>query len=170
MARNGTKKNERPKATPEDILKYNEAWSKMMLEIWREKILRLEIIDTQSLYKDMEEQVITAGEDMATIRHKFLQYGIYQDLGVGRGYEKDNGGNLLILDPRYREGRNMGEPRKPREWFSRPYYASVMVLREQMAYMYAEEFCSMITTAIEEANSKRSATLRSQLWGKHGRF
>lgn len=38
------------------------------------------------------------------------------------------------------------------------YFASIMVLKEQMAYMYGEEFCGLLVDKIEEANHKRSTT------------
>lgn len=159
----------RPKATDEDRKKYQEAWAEMMVTIWREKIERLHVIDTYSLHQQIKDNVVTSSDSVSTIQHKFLEYGIYQDLGVGNGYSKDNGGNLEILDPVYRAEHNMGEPRKPRVWFSRSYFASVMVLKEQMAYMYGEEFCGLLVDKIEEANYKRSTTLRSRLYGTRKR-
>ena len=159
------KNTNRPTATDEDRKKYQEAWAEMMVTIWREKIERLHVIDTYSLHQQIKDNVVTSSDSVSTIQHKFLEYGIYQDLGVGNGYSKDNGGNLEILDPVYRAEHNMGEPRKPRVWFSRSYFASVMVLKEQMAYMYGEEFCGLLVDKIEEANHKRSTTLRSRLYG-----
>ena len=159
------KNTNRPAATDEDRKKYQEAWAEMMVTIWREKIERLHVIDTYSLHQQIKDNVVTSSDSVSTIQHKFLEYGIYQDLGVGNGYSKDNGGNLEILDPVYRAEHNMGEPRKPRVWFSRSYFASVMVLKEQMAYMYGEEFCGLLVDKIEEANHRRSTTLRSRLWG-----
>ena len=159
----------RPKATDEDRKKYQEAWAEMMVTIWREKIERLHVIDTYSLHQQIKDNVVTSSDSISTIQHKFLEYGIYQDLGVGNGYSKDNGGNLEILDPVYRAEHNMGEPRKPRVWFSRSYFASVMVLKEQMAYMYGEEFCGLLVDKIEEANHKRSTTLRPRLYGTRKR-
>lgn len=159
----------RPAATDEDRKKYQEAWAEMMVTIWREKIERLHVIDTYSLHQQIKDNVVTSSDSISTIQHKFLEYGIYQDLGVGNGYSKDNGGNLEILDPVYRAEHNMGEPRKPRVWFSRSYFASVMVLKEQMAYMYGEEFCGLLVDKIEEANHKRSTTLRSRLYGTRKR-
>lgn len=163
------KNTNRPKATDEDRKKYQEAWAEMMVNIWREKIERLHVIDTYSLHQQIKDNVVTSSDSVSTIQHKFLEYGIYQDLGVGNGYSKDNGGNLEILDPVYRAEHNMGEPRKPRVWFSRFYFASVMVLKEQMAYMYGEEFCGLLVDKIEEANHKRSTTLRSRLYGTRKR-
>lgn len=164
MTKRKTNSN-RPAATDEDRKKYQEAWADMMVKIWREKIERLHVIDTYSLHQQMQENVISSTDTVSTIQHKFLEYGIYQDLGVGNGYSKDNGGNLEILDPVYRAEHNMGEPRKPRVWFSSAYFASIMVLKEQMAYMYGEEFCGLLVDKIEEANKKRSTTLRSRLYG-----
>lgn len=155
--------NNRPYATSEDRQKYHDAWAKMMVNIWKEKIERLHVIDTYKLHQEITDNVTSSGNELNTIQHKFMEYGIYQDCGTGNGYKKRNGGNLEFLDERYRESRY--EPRKPREWFSRAYFASVMVLKEQMAYMYGEEFCGLLVDKIEEANHKRSTSMRSKLWG-----
>lgn len=180
MAKSTTNTN-RPAATDEDRKKYQEAWADMMIKIWREKIERLHVINTYSLHQQIQENVISSSDTISTIQHKFLEYGIYQDLGVGNGYSKDNGANLEILNPVYREEHRLnvprrvgpkpggyytsGNPRKPREWFSRAYFASIMVLKEQMAYMYGEEFCGLLVDKIEEANKKCSTSLRSRLYG-----
>lgn len=177
------------KATPEDRLKYMNAWSDMMINIWREKIERLHVIDTYRLHQQMSENVVGT-PDFATIQHKFMQYGIYQDCGVGYGYKKSQKRNefgpwLDFLDYSYREenrldiprkvgpawggGYTSGNPREPREWFSRPYFASVMVLKEQMAYMYSEEFCGLIVDAIQYNERVRGTSMRNRLWGSHWR-
>ena len=157
------KNDNRASATSEDRLKYRDAWAKMMVTIWKEKIERLHVVDTYKLHQEITENITSSGSELSTIQHKFMEYGIYQDCGTGRGYSKGNGGNLLFLDPTLRDSRY--EPRKPREWFSRAYFASVMVLKEQMAYMYGEEFCGLLVDKIEEANRKRSTSMRSRLWG-----
>lgn len=169
------KNNNRPAATAEDRKKYQEAWEKTMVEIWREKIMRLHVVDTTQLHNEINGDVISSASEISTIQHRFMEYGIYQDCGTGRGYAKGNGGNLEFLNPLSREKEyarkqksgkvTLSEPRKPREWFSRAYFASVMVLKEQMAYMYGEEFCGMLVDKIEEANHKRSTSMRSKLWG-----
>lgn len=168
MRRSGRNDN-RPKATPEDRRKYEDAWAKMMVDIWQEKIDRLRVVDTRTLRQQMTERVTEGGSAMTTIQHRFMMYGIYQDCGVGRGYEHGNGGNLEILNDDYRIEHELGEPRKPREWFSRAYFASVMVLKEQEAYMYGEEFCGLIADAIEGSFHRKSTSMRSHLWGHHGR-
>lgn len=164
MSRSGRNKrnDNRPKATAEDRIKYQNAWAKMMVSIWREKIERLHVIDTYRLHQDMNESLTTSGSELSIIQHKFMEYGIYQDVGTGNGYSKGNGGYLEFLDSANDNGQ---KHRKPREWFSRAYFASVMVLKEEMAYMYGEEFTGLLVDKIEEANRKRSTSMRSRLWG-----
>ena len=149
--------NNRPAATDEDRKKYQEAWAEMMVTIWREKIERLHVINTYSLHQQIRDNVISSTDSVSTIQHKFLEYGIYQ--------ERD----LSVVSSKPGGYYTSGNPRKPREWFSRPYFASIMVLKEQMAYMYGEEFCGLLVDKIEEANHKRSTTLKSRLYGTRKR-
>lgn len=104
--------NNRPAATDEDRKKYQEAWAEMMVTIWREKIERLHVINTYSLHQQIRDNVISSTDSVSTIQHKFLEYGIYQDMGVGKGYTKGNGGDLQILNPIYREEHGLNVPRK----------------------------------------------------------
>lgn len=187
MSRNGRQKKvdeNRPKATEEDRRKYIEAWTEMMVEIWQDRITRLKVIDSSSLYRKIDGN-FSMNDTLTTIRHRFLEYGIFQDCGVGRGFQAGNGGNLEIFDNDYREehglnrarswngpkskGKTSGKPRKPREWFSRPYYASIMVLKDQMAYMYAEEFTGLVAEAIDYNENYRGTSLRNKLWGTHNK-
>ena len=39
---------------------------------------------------------------MSSLAFRYLEYGIYVDLGVGNGYRRDNGGDLPFLDTAYR--------------------------------------------------------------------
>lgn len=98
MRQSGTNSN-RASATAEDRKRYQEEWEKMMVTIWREKIMRLHVVDTTQLHNEITGNTLSSTTDLTTIQHKFLEYGIYQDCGTGRGYSKSNGGNLEFLDP-----------------------------------------------------------------------
>lgn len=63
----------RPAATDEDRRKYQEAWAEMMVNIWREKIERLHVINTYSLHQQIRDNVISATDSVSTIQHKFLE-------------------------------------------------------------------------------------------------
>ena len=183
MANSG--KNKRADAGVEDWKKYQDAWAEMMVTIWRDKIDKLKVVDTFSLRQTVEHRVINAEDAISTIRHKFLMYGIYQDCGVGRGFAHGNTGDLDFMDPQYRiehgldkprkrgpawgGGYTSGKPRKPREWYSRAYFASIKVLRDEMAYIFAENFTGLLVNAIAYADTHKSTSLRSHLWGHHAK-
>lgn len=82
---------------------YERGWSKMMIDIWREKIQQLNITDSGALRDSMTELVQTG--QVTTIEHKFLQYGLFVAAGVGKGFYHDNPGDLLFMGDRYRQGK-----------------------------------------------------------------
>ena len=86
-----------------EIEQYERGWSKMMIDIWREKIQQLNISDSGALRASFEELVTTG--HVTTIEHKFLQYGLFVAAGVGKGFAHDNGGDLLFMGDSYREGK-----------------------------------------------------------------
>lgn len=113
-----------------EIEHYEREWSKMMLDIWREKIQQLNVIDTGAL-RDSLQELVTTGH-VTTIEHKFLQYGIFVAAGVGPahiwkywGGNKPKGdtsnkprerigdtGQLEFLDKSYRQEHGLDEPKK----------------------------------------------------------
>ena len=144
-------------SSPEDRKKYIDAWQRMMVDIWKEKIVRLGVIDTKQLYSDITGKITSQGDDIHSITHQFMEYGIFQDCGTGKEFSKANGGDLGFTPVRI-----------PREWFSRAYFASVMTLKEEMAFQFGEEFCGVLSDAISDSLNHRSTSMRSNLWGHHG--
>ena len=67
-----------------DADRYIDEWTRTQLLIWREKIERMKIVRSGALHQSFTD-TIKHGSDGTTISMKFLQYGIYQALGVGRG-------------------------------------------------------------------------------------
>lgn len=90
--------------TKEQIEQYERGWSRMMINIWREKIIQLNITDSGALRESLEE-VIKTGRT-TTIEHNFLWYGLYVAAGVGHGFKHGNGGNLLFMGDKFREGKH----------------------------------------------------------------
>jgi hypothetical protein len=90
--------------THDEIEQYERGWSRMMIDIWREKIIQLNITDSGALQQSFEE-VVTTGQ-VTTIEHKFLQYGLFVAAGVGKGFAHGNGGDLLFMGDNFREGKH----------------------------------------------------------------
>ena len=109
-----------------EMQEYERGWSKMMVDIWREKIQQLNITDSGALRDSMQE-LVTTGQ-VTTIEHKFLQYGLFVAAGVGKGFDIDgkiyrdkggnvrrigsNNGDLLFMGDKYREGKHAYESRQ----------------------------------------------------------
>lgn len=144
----------------EEVHDYADAWTDKMVEIWVEKIERLKVIDTGALHESFDSAVRN-GSTGSTISIRFLEYGLAQEFGVGNGYSNDNGGDLDILDPGYREERGLNRPRragyrhsphmtsgKPRErrrWFQIKYFTSIAAMVEAMARIAGENAAAAIS-------------------------
>lgn len=148
---------------------YLEGWRDMMMTIWREKIDKYGLVDTGALRQSLSG-TLTMGEDgiSAEITHRFAMYGLYADMGVGRGFEHDNLGDLQIMNLQYRAEHNMDRPRKQRsgkitpggrrerkKWFSPKHYASIMKLKDDMARMIGEEFVGQVAQIFDQQGNQR---------------
>lgn len=151
-----------------DADRYIDEWTRTQLLIWREKIERMKIVRSGALHQSFTD-TIKHGSDGTTISMKFLQYGIYQALGVGRGYAHDNGGDLPFLSKAYREEHKLnvprkvgpawggyktsGQPRKARDWYSKKLYMSTMAMVEDLARIYGDNASQVICDALTDTRA-----------------
>ncbi len=151
--------------TEEELRKWEQDWSDMMVKIWTENILRLGIVDTGNLMRSLTGRVVESAGRKEMV-HEFALYGIYVARGTGRGYTPGNPGDLQFLDTSYRiqEGLNKpkkvgpawggkmagGKPRdKKRNWFLRKYLRSMYVLAETERNVYGEMFMGNLSNVLE---------------------
>ena len=115
----------------EEREKYIKAWNETMLRIWQERITLLEVIDTGKLLASPVAMPVRADGRFVevTLSQEFLEYGLWQDYGVGRETPRGNSGDI---------GRAKVRQRRP--WFSKRYYASVMNLRDFFGDNLGREF------------------------------
>lgn len=147
--------------------KYVEAWNKTMVDIWHERIKLLGVYDSGALWRSPVALKVRADGRFfdITLSQKFLEYGLWQNLGTGREIPHGNAGNAQCLDPEYRKehkldkprkrgpkwggGYTSGNPRTPQRWFSPKYYSSSLNLRDFMAESLADEFKGMFCSALD---------------------
>ena len=139
--------------TERDIREYEKAWTEMMVTIWRENMLRLQIFDTGKLYNRITGKVQNM-DGMVTISHQFLMYGIYVARGVGNGYRRGNSGKddengLKFLGKSYRRKHKMGAARKKRDWFSRRYMSSIVVLSRVERDLYGNAYMGTLSNVVQ---------------------
>lgn len=140
MARN-TQRGQTARLEP-----YISAWRDKMVEIWRDRLDLLGVHDTGALRRSVQEGQFSVGDTRADLAFRFLDYGIYVDLGVGNGYRHDNGGNLEFLGAVYRHEHRLGKPRERRPWFNKSWYISVEILKSHLASILGDQFSGAFDT------------------------
>ena len=123
--------------------KYILAFNATMLEIWKERITLLEVIDTGLLLRSPLALPVKADGRFfeVTLSQAFLEYGLWQDYGVGRETPRGNSGDI---------GRRKVRQRRP--WFSKKYYASVLNLRDFLGENIGQEFPGVIADTFARTN------------------
>ena len=127
----------------EEREKYIKAWNETMLRIWQERITLLEVIDTGRLLASPVAMPVRADGRVVevTLSQEFLEYGLWQDYGVGRETPRGNSGDI---------GRAKVRQRRP--WFSKRYYASVLNLRDFFGDNLGREFQGIMADTFERLN------------------
>lgn len=127
----------------EEREKYIKAWNETMLHIWQERITLLEVIDTGRLLASPVALPVRADGRFVevTLSQEFLEYGLWQDYGVGRETPRGNSGDI-----------GHAKVRQRRPWFSKRYYASVLNLRDFFGDNLGREFQGIMADTFERLN------------------
>ena len=127
----------------EEREKYIKAWNETMLHIWQERITLLEVIDTGRLLASPVALPVRADGRFVevTLSQEFLEYGLWQDYGVGRETPRGNSGDI-----------GHAKVRQRRPWFSKKYYASVLNLRDFFGDNLGHEFQGIMADTFERLN------------------
>ena len=118
--------------------KFVLAFNRTMIDIWKERITMLDVRDTDALLNSPIS--LSTRHDgrffEVQLSQEFLEYGLWQDDGVGRETPRGNSGDI---------GRKKVRQRRP--WFSKKYFASVMNIKEFYADNLGHEFHGIIADA-----------------------
>lgn len=149
------------------------AWADVMVKMWRDRITELPVVDTWELYNSFIMHIIKqAGGDLSKIEWAFKQYGIYQDMGVGRETGRGNSGSLKTGLTIGANGKQKLK-REQKPWYSKTFYREVMKLKEYMAFWYAGQSKLIISEAFgqqifdqryKNKQTKTVSSLRTQLY------
>lgn len=136
--------------TDKEYDKWMSEWTDMMAKIWRDRMRKLHI---SPFNPDREKETwrpkpgklfasftkgdkqLDATRKSVKITHAFLTYGIYVDLGTGREFGGERNEKGQLVKP---------TARKPKPWFSKAYYRSVMVAKEFTAKAWGDEFKALL--------------------------
>ena len=136
----------------EERAKFIGAFNGTMIDIWKEKIVDMDIIDTGSLLDSVAALPVRADGRFSEVVlvQCFLEYGLGQDYGTGREVWRGNPGDI------YPGQKGRKKVRERRRWFSTKYYSSVMNLRDFMADSMGREFVGIVADAFNDQRLKKS--------------
>lgn len=121
--------------------KFVDAFNGTQLTMWQEQITLLDVIDTGRLLGSVAS--VRCDHDgkvtVVTLEQSFLEYGLFQEYGVGKETPRGNPGDI---------GRDKVRQRRP--WMSKKLYASVMKLKEMFADSMGREFCGIVADALSD--------------------
>lgn len=141
-----------PEKSAMDRERYVRAWNKLMIDIWKEKIIKVDAIDTTALYNSAVEIGVVPGDEKfmsVTLSQAFNAYGIFVNYGTGREVYRGNKGNIG-LDRNGNPNGILHKNRKAKPWFSPKYAASVYNLRDFYADSLGEEGAMIIARALND--------------------
>ncbi len=122
-----------------DNLELNEtvkAWAEIVLEIWDDKIIKYQVMDTVSLANSLTHHVITAANgNPELVQFFFNYYGKFVDMGVGKG-----------TDLQHASFTN----RKKKPWYSKPFFSQVIKLSQILAGKYANKAAMAIVENVND--------------------
>lgn len=131
----------------EERAKFVGGFNGTMIDIWKEKIVDMGVIDTGALLDSVTSLPVRADGRFSEVvlMQTFLEYGLWQDYGVGREVPRGNPGDIGRVKVRER-----------RRWFSLKYYSSVMNLRDFMADSMGREFIGIMSESFNDKRLKKS--------------
>ena len=114
---------------------YIEAFNETMVNIWKDQIHKLDVIDTGNLFSSikLKSPLIDSEAMTAYMYWDFNEYGIYVDRGTGREVYKGNPGDI-----------ERDKVREAKPWMSKKFYRSFCNLRDFFAKQLGEDFCGAI--------------------------
>lgn len=100
-----------------------------------------------ALWRSLQAEIVKSNGDVDRVITRFMQYGRFVDMGVGRGVSIGAAGTSAFAAARNANGTLKKYARKPKKWFSRTYYHEV----QRFVELYSDEFSKQIPVQIAEA-------------------
>lgn len=131
---------------------YAAAWEDKMVEIWRDR-LDLLVYSKDRGYRQrtgaLRQSVRATGntvsaEGTGEIEFQFLMYGVYVDVGTGRGYARGNDGKQEKL-----RGQYGGRSRERTLWYSRSLAISRRVYADALYHQVGQAAVMAVRRALE---------------------
>lgn len=123
---------------------YISKFNPMMIQIWREQMVKLGTIRSGRLYSSATISVVAINGQYTDVHmeYGFNEYGVYVDRGTGRETYKGNPGDI---------GRD--KSRKAKKWMTPKYFMSFFNIRDFFAESMGQQFCAAMTEILTGQNN-----------------
>lgn len=137
------------------------AWSDIVVKMWQEKIIQLDVWESGELYDSFQHHINTqANGDVRKISFFFNVYGMYVNDGVGKEVYVGNPGDLGFTPKR-----------KRKRWHDGVFYREVYKITQYITWKYSKGALEMISSAVEnkkeDAINKAMREFDFAYWKKH---
>lgn len=131
-----------------DSAQLTDQWAVIVVDRWVQALAKYKVHVTGALVASFVKELRKANGDVEAVIFKFLKYGRFEDMGVGRGYTL-NGRVLHRKFDRYRdvEGKMTGYFRKAKPWYTKVFYREVA----KLADLYKDKYSEKMVQAIESS-------------------
>ncbi|MBJ6109425.1 hypothetical protein JAO73_10400 [Hymenobacter sp. BT523] len=128
-----------------------EAWLTFSIEKFRANLKKLRIGSTQELYNSLAGELVSAaGGDELRLRLSYAVYGMFVDMGVGRGMgagvTKAQGEDFARL--RNARGQLHRHERKAKRWYSRQMGRETHRLSELVSELWGSVMLASVGSAL----------------------
>ena len=131
------------KSESEDTVR---AWADIVIQRFESRIVKLNVVETSELLRSFTSQVtLDSRGDPVKIVFTFLYYGIFPDMGVGKGVKYD---------------QVSSSNRRPKPWYSKQFAAEVAKLGRIMA----EKYGARAQDAIRLIENRTSNEFNDEAW------
>jgi hypothetical protein len=137
------------------------AWSDIVIKMWQERIMKLNVWETGQLHESFQHHVVTQSDgDIRKISFFFNVYGMYVNNGVGKEVYAGNSGDLGFSPKRQRK-----------RWYSSVFWREVDKITRYVNWKYSKAGLEIINSSINEKdrNSIENALREFDFayWKKH---
>ncbi len=115
------------------------AWSDIVIKMWQEKMMKLDVWETGQLYDSFTHTVLSqANGDIRKISFFFNVYGMWVNYGVGKEIARGNDGDLGFTPVR-----------KRKVWHSKVFYREVEKILAYVNWKYGATSAEIIKKSMD---------------------
>lgn len=126
-----------------------KAWANITIKEYRKKLFKYRIGESNQLLRSFSSQVTGSNKlGVSKIQLAYLYYGMFVDMGVGRGTTLNDVGENKIS--RALNGINSRNRRAPKPWYSKTMETEMFRLQKLMQEKFGDELVNTIKEVTRE--------------------